>query len=310
MDVTNTEIKQTPPLPTTPKETRPPSASWEDIRNKHLSSNYSDIFAAYLLRSRAWQAEPPIAVDQKEWRQAIDGQVTDARALLTTFQNPNVTMDEQGKIFAFGKERPPIGKDTLTRLYIGVDPRHATDAYKALLTSLDETGVLKDIDVALNIESLNEGKLRGNTIILYEPSSRPEVLDKVLAAYYDAKTSTPEAFALSARQKDSVMRFNFDTFKATVDANLAFAEIPAEDFGQSYDTGVVDQTKTAYNFPRDATDLQILNTMNKKGKNGVVLTNNTQQKFKEGTVKSGDTLHYKRRLSAPALVQMGTIIAN
>lgn len=308
MDEAGAEIEQVAPPPSV-KETAIPSTSWEAIRNSHQSSKYSELYEAYLERSHAWQAEPRVAVEPADWKKAIDAQVADARSLLGTFQNPDSVMEEQGKIFAFGKERPPIGKDTLTRLYVGVDPRHATDAYKALLTSLEDAGVLKDIDVALNVPSMEEGRLAGNTIIIYEPSSRPEVLNKVLASYNGAKLSTPDAFALTPRQKDHIMRFNFDTYKATVDANLAFVEIPAEDFGDSYDGAIVNQTKDVYNFPPNATEQQKLDTMKAKETHGVVWTKETQAKIRAGSVKSGEVLEFKRKMSAPALVQTGTIVA-
>lgn len=307
MDEAGGEIEQVV-SPPTPKETVLPSKSWEEIRNTHQSSKYSELYEAYLRRSSEWQKEPVIGIVPSEWKKAIDAQVADAHSLLGSFQNPNSVMEEKGKIFAFGKERPPIGKDTLTRLYVGVDPRHATDAYKALLASLGDAGVLKDIDIALNVESLQEGKLAGNTIIIYEPSSRPNVLNKVLSAYNGAKSSTPDAFALTPKQKDHIMRFNFDTYKATVDANLAFVEIPAEDFGDSYDSGVVTQTKDAFNFPPDATEQQRLDTMKAK-ETHVVWTKEVQAKIKDGSVQSGDVLQFKRKLSAPALVQTGTVVA-
>lgn len=282
---------------------------WREIRNAFESTPYSELYQAGLRRIQEWEKTPRQSIDPKDWSNSIKMQIQKATEIPHSQRIPGTYLWEEKdkKIWSQGDD---VSKDdsprTLTRLYIATDPRNATDAYLALLRELSSNGVISNIQVALNTEELFIERLVPNNIIIYEEDSRPEVLDKVLAAYRKARSQNPKLFELSPRQKASVMRANLRNFKAILDSNTAFVEMAPEDKGRSYDSGIVQQTAAAYGIGTYATDEEALATIQKKEKKGVVLT--TQDHGKVGHTKPGDILHYKRRLSAPSLVTQGEIV--
>ncbi|MCH8821115.1 hypothetical protein IID23_01170 [Patescibacteria group bacterium] len=285
--------------------------SWEELRESAKATPYSKQFTDFMEKSKKWLSEPRAGMPPEEWNSEIDVQLNKATKLVSEFQNPATTLEEHStKIWAFGKERPKYGEDMLTRIYIGVDPRHASDAFQALLEEFGNQGILKDVDVALNLEVLNEKKLAHNQIIIYEPQSRPEVLNSILDAYRQAKLNNPELFGLSDRQKEKIMRGNLQQFKAIIDENASFVEMAPEDRGRSYDAAIVDQTRKAFSlYKLNISDQEWLDTVRKsEGHHGVVWTMADQGKIENGQLQSGDIIHFKRRLSSPALIQTGEVM--
>ena len=95
----------------------------------------------FMEKSKKWLSEPRAGMPPEEWNSEIDVQLNKATKLVSEFQNPATTLEEHStKIWAFGKERPK-GEDMLTRIYIGVDPRHASDAFQALLEEFGNQGI-------------------------------------------------------------------------------------------------------------------------------------------------------------------------
>ena len=153
----------------------------------------------------------------------------------------------------------------------------------------------------------------GNTIIIYEPKSRPEVLNKILEAYRQAKQERPDLFNLSPRQKASVTRRNLLAFKALVDANMSFVEMAPEDGGQSYDSSVINEIRELFGFdPRimNPSLVSLEGTMQllEEKQRQFVMVREDREGFNKGRIKHGQEVHYKRKLSAPALIQTGTIV--
>ncbi len=293
-----------------PKEIAP-LKSWIEIRNQYLASSYSETYQAAMRAFSQWEATPKVSVSIEDWKNAVDLQIQKAKSLPgTPRQSANIyDSQEVDKISAVGNEFPPFKQEDATRLYIGTDPRKATDAYVALLDQMEINGVLKDINISLNMEELREGQVTGNMIIVYDPLSRPDVLDKVLAAYQNAKRTSPEPFSLTPRQKAAVMRWNLRAFHATIDANLSFVEQPKYRGGSSFDAEDSHRILRTFNFsPGQLTDTDWVNQVKRK-ETRVLYVPDDEKRIEDGKVKPGDIPHYERKLSAPALVQEGTVVA-
>lgn len=282
--------------------------SWEELRESAKATPYSEQFADFMEKSKKRLSEPRAGIPPEEWNSEIDTQLNKATKLVSEFKNPTTTLEERStKIWAFGKEWLPTGEEILTRFYIGVDPRHASDAFRALLEEFGNQGVLKDIKVALNLEVLKERVLAGNQIIIYEPHSRPEVLNKVLDAYRQTKINNPDLFGLLDRQKERIMRNNQMQFKAIIDENASFVEIAPEEGDRSWDADVVDDARRAFGlYNLNISDEEWLQVVRQEA-HGVVWTPQDQKRIGNNLTKPGDVLHYRRRLSAPALIQTGEV---
>lgn len=295
------------------KETRSPN-SWTEIRNNYQNSRYSETYQALAQQFKVWEASPIVGTDPVEWDRSCNQQMDKSRFLLQK-SNPLATISEDkdvDKIAAIGKEFPLFGKKGATRLYIGLDPRRATDAFQALLLQLEANGSLKDIQAALNLDTLRGKKLASNMVIIYEPLSRPEVLDKVLQAYQEAKQKRPDLFSLSDRQKAFVMRDNLRSFHGLVDENMSFVEMNAYRKGGAFDSQDRGDLFIAFgiNAALPIPDEQwITRTRTSEKEVGYKFRYEDQLRQRQGLVKPGDTLYYERKLSVPALVQYGTIIA-
>lgn len=287
------------------------SGSWSDIRNQYLRLGYSEIYKTAMQTIRTWEQTPRQTVEVADWQKAIQEQVDKAKSLPSSKRQSAKIYDstDVNKISAIGNSMPPFGREKTTRVYVGTDPRRATDAYIALLDGLEASDVLKDINASLFMEVLKEGKVKGNTIIIYDPLSRPEVLDKILEAYRNAKQNEPSAFSLTPRQRAAIMRENLRNFHATIDANMSFVEQPATRKGASFDTDDRFRIQQAFGCESAFTDKQWLDQTSKKAK-GVVFTYLDIKKITDGQAMPGDILHYERKLSAPALVQEGTRVVN
>ena len=298
-----------------PKETAPP-ASWTEIRNKYINSSYSETYQAAMDAFRRWEASPKApGVEVEEWKRSIDEQIRKARELPDS-QRAGArilnTEDEVGKISAVGNEMPPFGQEDTTRIYIGTDPRKTTDAYIALLAELEANGVIKDVNASLYTDALSEGRVTGNMMIIYDPKSRPEVLDKILQAYQAARRKHPEPFVLTPHQRALIMRGNLRNFHATIDANLSFVEQPATRGGGSFDTFDAVELQKAFGMGTgesgSLSDPEWLERT-RKGEKRVLYNHEAREKIDKHQFKAGDILQYERKLSAPAIVQRGTIVA-
>ncbi|OGH21466.1 MAG: hypothetical protein A2958_01595 [Candidatus Levybacteria bacterium RIFCSPLOWO2_01_FULL_38_13] len=287
------------------------SNTWKETRDAHIRIPFAERCKLVLKQIRKWENASRTPIDENEWRSKIDGQIEKAKQLLDSKDYPNVR-EEKGKIFAIGDNVPAVGRDVLTRVYIGVDPRMATDAFIAILEELRKTNTLDQIQSALNLEELKGKRLEGNMMVFYDPQSREGILINILTAYKNARAKNPQLFALTPRQKAHLMRENMRQFKAVVDTNFAFVEMAPEDRGNSYDSDIANQTRYAFSMPYVArlTDEEFLEGVRKE-QNGVVWTEESQKKLHDdlihpGTIHPGGILTYKRQLSAPGLIQFGT----
>ncbi len=294
---------------------RIPTTSWEQIRAMQLSTPYSETLRAFFARSKEWRAQPRQPISEEELRNAIKQQVIKANAMVQNYHNPDLKMMKSRKVFAQGLARPEIGQQVLTRLYFGIDSRHSADAFSILIDEFSKAGCMRDIDIAFNETAIEEGRTTSDMLVIYEPQSRPVVLNKILSAYRLAKEQHPDVFNLTPRQREAVMRHAVMQFKAPIDANLSFVEMDPEDAGKSWDTDEVREIRAVSginhvpipSLPR-LTDEDWLKKQEAVEKR-VVWTKKAEEAIKSGNVKSGDQLEYKRKLSTPALVQRGTITA-
>ena len=262
---------------------------------------------------KVWGANPrPAGVEISDWNRAINEQIAKAKELPDTQRRLATIKDSQevDKISAIGKDMPRFGQEKTTRIYIGTDPRKATDVYIALLDELEANGAMKDINASLNMEVLREGKLTGNMIIIYDPMSRPQVLERILEAYRNAKQTHPDLFFLTPRQRAAVMRWDLRLFHATVDANMSFVEQPAYRHGGTFDEDDRVRIQKAFGIgTEDYSDQEWFEKTQKYDTKGVVWSSADEKKIHNGQVNTGDVFHFERKLSAPALVQEGTIVA-
>jgi len=130
----------------------------------------------------------------------------------------------------------------LTRLYVGLDPRRALDAFTTLVKELHSRGILPGIQVCLNLESMHSRKISNDSIVIYVNKSqdRQELLDKILAAYKAAKRSNISSFSLTPQQRDALLGKHVETYRAIVDSNLTFVEMASDEANaMSWDAGGV-----------------------------------------------------------------------
>jgi hypothetical protein len=97
------------------------------------------------------------------------------------------------------------------------------------LNSLKQTGVISNIDLALNLETYDKENIsrqfENNTIILYVYGKKPEIFKEVASAIKNAKTLRPDIWKLSPRElaksKESIIK----DFMIPLDENVSFAEM-------------------------------------------------------------------------------------
>lgn len=287
--------------------------SWPEIRASFLRESFSSFARTILDTIKQLEIQPRSRVSVEEWNRDVRLQVEKARGLPRNGKFKEAAVHDSGtKISVIGSRCPEVGKGILTRLYIGLDPRKGADAFISLVEELNNEGVLSEINSALNMEELGLGRLSGNMIILYEPLSRPDILDKIVIAYRRAKDKNPNAFSLTPRQRASILRENLRQYKEILDANLSFVEMAEEDGPVSYDSGAISQINNAFNVNPilHLTDDEWLTRINQRVVTGIVLTRESQREFDRGKWSAGAKFAYKRKLSAPALIQKGFISAN
>lgn len=291
-----------------PEEIKNPFTSWQELREYHQSTPFSEHAKKAFAQIRDWESTPRVGVDPQVWKKVVDEQVRKAEQLSKDYPSAqNIEWIRTNKIVAAGKEMPNYGQDVLTRIYLGIDPRRATDAYIALLAEFDRLGCLKDIESSLNLEELKTQQLVGNTIILYDPQSRPDVLNKILEGYRVVKAKRPELFALIPRQKASILRHQIRQFKGTIDENMSFVEIAPEEGGRSFDADVIGEITNVVGMRgRTFSDEEFLNIVEHHSRRPVFSVVDAS-KIDRGEFKSGDTIPYKRSMSSPFLIQRGEI---
>lgn len=281
---------------------------WQEIRDFYAQNNYSVLAEETLAKIKQWKSEPKTYVRTVEWHQQIKEQIQKALSIPSNSKYDEAQIaDTRTKIYCSGLQRPEIGKSILTRLYIGLDPRKAADAFISIIDQLKKQGVLKDLDIALNMENLYGENVAGNTIIIYEPSSRPTVLDKILASYRQARAENPELFALTAKQKAEIARGNLLQLKGIIDANLSFVEMAEEEAKSfSYDFHVAADIKTVFVGKEHPGDNEWLARLKSSEIDGAFIpTFSSIKRLEDKQIKLGDTLAYKRKANAPFLVQKG-----
>ena len=268
--------------------------SWEEIRSDYQNSPYSNFAEAVFNRIGLWEVAPRVGVLEAEWNKHTDEQIRKTRKFPYNSHSESASIwysNEADKIVARGKECPKTGKGILTRIYIGLDPRKSADAYMALVKQLENIGVLKDIDVSLYMEVLESRVVAGNAIVIYEPLSRPEVLNNILKAYREVSQAHPELFFLSPRQKATVARENVRSLKAIIDANMAFVEMAPEERDRSWDSDVIHPISQA---------LQLISPPGTQS----LTDSDWLQRLKAN--ERGSLVIHKRSLSVPPLIQQGT----
>jgi len=286
--------------------------TWPEIRASFVREPYSSFAKTMLDYVRDLRLDPNIRIPADEWNRDVDLQIKKARELPKEKKFKGAGIYDSGtKISVIGRHYPEHRKGVLTRIYIGLDPRKAADAFEALVEELDRDGVLSEINSALNMEELGKKILAENSIILYEPLSRPEILDRIMQAYNKAKARNPQAFDLTPNQRATIIRENLRGYKAILDQNLSFVEIAEEDGPVSYDSGVIAQTHWVFNIHPlldKMPDEEWLSRIRQREAH-VVFTEESRRRLDSGEVKTGDKLDYKRKLSAPSLIQKGFIVA-
>lgn len=308
-----------PELP--PRKEYGTSAPWQEIRSHYRHSKFNEMYQLAMKQFEKWEASPRTIVEEAVWNQAIEGQMQKAKEMVGKNRPSANIIEDKDKVAAIGRELPLFGIEDSTRIYLGVDPRKSADAFIAFLDELEANGVLKDVNVAINLEALRGKQITGNMIIVYDPMSRLEVLDRVLKAYRNARASNPEAFALTDRQKAAIMRWNLRHFHATIDVNMSFVEQPKigapSKTVRSFDEVDALRIQGQFNLDpntfftthgREYTDEEFLQAI-KARERMEVFTWEDQERIRTGFVNPGDVLRTDRKLSAPAIVQRGAITA-
>ncbi len=142
------------------------------------------------------------------------------------------------KLNIIGQREPKMTpyEDKLTRIYISLDPRKATDAFYAFLTNLADQGVLSDIQVALVTEETGNPTVEMNSLVVYvtksQQADREKVLDTILKTYKTTREQQPELFTLEPQHR-AANRANFlSSYRCFIDDTLSFSEMYSV---QSYD---------------------------------------------------------------------------
>lgn len=220
-----------------------------------------------------------------------------------------VRKDDNYKLWVLGKHEPELkAGDNLTRLYLALDPRFATDAFFAFVRELAASRVLSGIQLCLNIEETQLPKISNNAVVVYvnntHQSERQSLIDKILSAYKKAKIEKPEYFNFTAEQVNGILSSYFASYRLFLDSNLSFVEM---DRGTpSYDAGgrqLIDDA-LGVSFGTDYRDKIAL--LKSRETTGVVwrpdsknLLNNIQ------SLSDGTVIASIRRLRMPALIERG-----
>ncbi|PIP52808.1 hypothetical protein COX08_04410, partial [Candidatus Beckwithbacteria bacterium CG23_combo_of_CG06-09_8_20_14_all_34_8] len=141
------------------------------------------------------------------------------------------------KIFVIGESEPQLQSgNTLTRLYITLDPTRSTDGFVELVKQLRDKSLLSDIQLCLNLEELAELKVPMNAVVIYITNSnlteRADLITKIMTAYQKAKSEKPELFEIGENRRWAIIASYFRSLKLFLDQNLSFLEMPTN---ESYD---------------------------------------------------------------------------
>lgn len=301
--------------------------SWSEIRESAAKTPYVDQYDPILKKIKEWKSAPPQPADSEPVDEKRQVQIEKVRDFLSNSNFPfNVEAqpstppgNHNTKCFSDGRLAPTIGHETLTRLYLGVDDTKSGDTFIELVKALQAEGVLKDISLAFyedsiikNGQDVPENKnVSHNTVVMYEPHSRPEVLDKILSAYRKVKKEHPDYFTLTAAQQAKVYEANLINFKQLIDPNLAFVEMAPDDLGQSWEAEKVMEIYKKFGVIRPAAVgiegifTSLRQYLGQSPEAGVLTQESENKKAREG-FKPNDVVHFKRKLKNPGLVQMSS----
>lgn len=153
-----------------------------------------------------------------------------------------VYREEPKKLWIQGYREPKMesNSDILTRLYIGLDSKKATDGFFILVNELKKLGVLDKIQLCLNLEEMKTEMIGNNTVVIYigKSQERADILDQILLAYKKAKQTDPSLFNLTEEQKKILIGNNLETYRCMIDSNLTFVEMCQEEAkSYSWDAG-------------------------------------------------------------------------
>jgi len=301
--------------------------SWAEIRESATKTPYVDQYDPILKKLKEWKNGPHQPADSEPVDEKRQRQIEKVREFLSNSNFPfnaeaqpsTPPGNHNTKCFTDGRLAPTIGQETLTRLYLGVDDTKSGDTFIELVKALQSEGVLKDISLAFyedtiikNGEDIPKFKnVSHNTVVMYEPYSRPEVLDKILSAYRKVKKEHPDFFILTAAQQAKVYEANLINFKQLIDPNLAFVEMAPDDLGKSWEVAkVMDIYKKFGVISPSMVGIEGIFTSLRKylgqsPESGVLTQESENKKSREG-FKPNDVVYFKRKLKNPGLVQMSS----
>lgn len=212
--------------------------------------------------------------------------------------------------------------NVLTRIYLGLDPRYATDEFFLLVKELIASGALSEnMAVALNLDE--QRHLDTNNVIIIIPKSEvdQERFAKIFAAYQNARISDAigfNPFGLDKQQRDHLAYGNLRTYKYLLDDMTAVVEMAADDGNNSYDVKAFSDINNAANIDPKDNDGKVINKLLQAAKGNWVVYNNTDKEARYAWAQAkmakdgsdlkfvGTKLHSKRNLKHPALVEIKT----
>lgn len=328
---------------------------WSEIRASWAKGSYADFYESNLQRGEGAPVQCLDVTRDESGKDAVRKQVEKARSaelarflgiVDTSYVAPQDechplfrVYDAEGdrhfrinpsdpiKLWVESYEEPQLDpSDVLTRMYLGIDPRTATDAYFALVKQFHSRGLLGKFDSCLYRAILREGLISTNMIVLYVYKSQAKtgLLDEILTAYRETKKQNPSQYELTSEQRDRLLLSQLGSFRCAIDQNLTFVEVSGDDPWKvtSWDgwgdvnLGGAQQLYRYLGISSQRGDHQermsVIQLLREREKNGGVLNNQamkTVADIREGrrALHKGEriTLGYKRRWNCPALVTNG-----
>lgn len=229
---------------------------WEKYRNALGTMHYSEIVDAQVgqidaLKKKVSRFQQPVSEQEvlrqntQSLKRAEELSQNWKRHMSKEKHHPHYYAEQEGnkKLWIYGRaphslETGRNGQKLMRRIYCAVPTTSMPEAFTSLFFALEKIGAMRDVDIAMNLESYHEGSMQktfeNNSIILYCYGDDPVVMEKAAKALTEAKQAQPAAWHLSEQDRIGNKKRTLKDFMIPLDDTAAFVEA---DNTKSYHSG-------------------------------------------------------------------------